>query len=564
MIKKSGFILWMCVFGLFLSAFSMNATAPITGTPPPLTGDWVINDDTVVTDENVVCEGSIIINSGGNLTLDGSTVKLNCATDGQYGIDVKSGGEMHIKGGSTIDKHSVGNYYFIVNDGASLEMKDSTLKYCGYENENNIRHTGLYIDGDGLIEHCTIDVCCQGVIAENCTITIKDSTITRSLWHNIVGRNVDMTLDNNTISWAEKMGVWVGINSDLTIKDCHVHNSTRSGIWVDQDSEVECYKTKIAWNGNESRTHWDTSGHGFAGFDSDVYFHNNTVSNNWGHNFETTRCSAMFNDNHFDQSIKKCNVEFFDHSVVTAKRNYIDGAGHNCFWVRDGVTATIEECTMKNSPHNGIWAGNQSTMIIKNNIIENCAESGIYSYNSTLEITNNEIKNCKWWGIHTEGCTVTQSGNTYTSVTKGQVHEAYFITLKAVDEDGKPIQGATITVKDSAGTQIWTGTTDTNGETQHMILSAQKTDTGGASTTYTYTVEAKKGDMSSTTEITPTKTDSVSLTLKSEEEEDNLMMIVAIIIVVILVVIVLVAIMAKKKGKKEVPPKQDTPPDENI
>jgi hypothetical protein len=542
----------LCVLGLFLSAIPMNVGAPIVGTSPPLTGNWEISDDTTVTDETVICNGSIIINSGGSLTLINSIIKINCATDGQYGIEVKSGGAVYILDDSTIDKHGVGNYYFMANDGASFEMRNSTLKNCGYKNVNDLSYTGLYLESDGLIEYSTIDVCCQGVVAENGTLTLKENIIKNSLWHNVVVRNEVLILDNNEITEAERIGVWAGINCDLIIKDNRIHNNTRSGIWVEQNSAVECYGNSIEWNGDTEAAEWDTSGHGFAGFDSDVNFHNNTVTYNWGHNFETTRCTAEFVDNHFNPSREKCNVEFFDQSNVTAKRNYIDGAGHNCFWVRDGVYALIEDNVIKNSPHNGIWSGNGCTMIIVNNDIQGCAESGIYSYNSTLTITDNDISDCEWWGIQAEGCDVIQSGNTFSTVTLGQIYYGHFITFKAVDSGGNAIQGASIKVKDSAGTEIWTDSTDATGITQHMMIDAQKVDTTGTSTSYSYTIEAEKDGMTATSDLSPDQSQTLTLNLESEEDdaEDNMTMILIIIIVVIVVVIILAVVLTKKKGKK--------------
>ncbi|UCF07985.1 MAG: right-handed parallel beta-helix repeat-containing protein, partial [Thermoplasmata archaeon] len=468
----------------------------------------------------------------------------------------------------------VGNFYFVVRDGASFEMSNSTLTYCGYEH-TDYRYTGLYLECDASIEYSTIDHCEQGIMAENRTVTIKHTTIEHSSGYNLKGHKATMTIDHctfnatsgksnvefsdectvtfthNTVSYAAHNGIWADDSCDLTLTNNFIHNNTRSGLWIN-DSDVVCNTNTISDNGKTDAPTWDESGHGFAGFHGDVTFKNNLVGYNFGHNFETTNCTAVFEDNTFYRSIMKCNVEFFEGSVVTAKNNYIDGAGHNCFWVRDGVTATIENNIMKNSPHNGIWAGNGCTMIIRNNEIENCAESGIYSYNSTLTIENNEITNCTWWGIQTEGCTVTQSGNSFTDVDLGEISYQYFIKLKVKDKDDAAVSGATVRIKDSGGNVLYTTTTDANGETSDMLFTGFKQDAGGATTTPSYTVEVEKDGMSTSSVETFDQTETISMSLAAEEDgedEDGDFTLMIIIIVVIVIVVLVIAMVAMKKKK---------------
>ncbi len=593
----------LCVLALLLST-PMNIGGTITGTSPPSSGNWEISDNTVITDEMIDFNGSIIIHNGGSLTLDNSTLKIDSKSEGEFGIVVETGGAIYIKSGSTIDRSGVYNYYFIVREDATFEMKNSTIMHCGYENLLDYRYTGLYIECNAIIEYSTIDYCQQGVIAENETLYVNHSTISHSYWHNVEGRdatlyldhctfnatsvkcnvefyegctgyltnskisnggsnniwsktNVVATIENNNIWGASKNGIWADDSCDLTITNNNIHNNTRSGLWIN-DSTVDCNGNTIIYNGKPEEDSWDESGHGFAGFNSDVTFEYNTVGYNYGHNFETTDSTATFENNTFYKSIMKCNVEFFEGSVVIAKNNYIDGAGHNCFWVRDYVTATIENNIMKNSPHNGIWAGNGCILTIKNNVIDTCEENGIYAYNSTLTITDNEIKNCKWWGIHTEGCTITQSGNTYTSVTKGQIYQTIYVDITIKDDNEAPLHGATVTIKDASDNTVWTGTTDANGQTPTLLLDSYKVDIGGTPTDYSYTIEAEKGDLEGTMPLSPDQNWDISMSLASAadgdgtdgEEDQDLTLIIILVVVIIIIVVGVAAVAAMKKGKK--------------
>lgn len=570
---KVGVSILISIAFLLVGAATLDVGATITGTPVPETGDWTINNATTVKDEVIVLSGNLLVNDGGSLTLDNATLKMNCTTDGQYGITVKSGGGLTIQGGSHITNNGAGNYHLWIEAGATFSMKDSKLEYCGYQitdhdYQRDYKYTGPYFKCDGIIENSIIDNCLQGIISEDNTFTVKSSTVQNSMWHNIEGRNTKnlilddcyfigkivanagvvhsvkcnvefyagctgviknnkisyggsnnvwcktdniVTIENNEIWGATKNGIWASDNCDLKIRNNIIRDNTRSGIWISEKSKVECTGNTIKDNGILENPSWDESGHGFAAFDSQVTFSDNTVGNNWGHNFETTNCTATFENNNFSASRQKCNVEFFDYSVITAKNNIIDGAGHNCFWMRDGVKGTIEGNTMMNSPHNGIWAGNECELTIKNNIIDTCVESGIYSYNCTLTIENNEIKNCGDYGIYGEGCAITQSGNTFTNVAKGEILEKYYIQIQVVDKDNNPMPDANFVVKDSAGSEILSGTTDLNGLTPVMFVSG----------TEALKVEASWGDYSGSMELTPSKTGTEYITIKEKGKDDD-------------------------------------------
>ena len=558
--KKSKFVILICVLGIILSIFTLNTSSTVIGTPQPASGDWLINNTTTLKNEIIDHSSNIIVNEGGSLILDNSTLKMNCETGGQYRITVKSGGAITIKENSHLTRSGKANYIFIVEAGASFEMTDSKLEYCGIDDED-YKLTGPYFACDGSITNSIVDNCVQGVIAENNKFSVESSTVKNSLWHNIEGRNTKeltldncdflasenaikcnvefyagctgsikncniigaghncvwcmtdnvVTIENNVMEGAPYNGIWAADNCDLIIKNNIIKDNDLSGIWIEQNSKVVCTGNTIKDNGNTEAATWDESGHGFAAFDSDVVFSNNIVGNNWGHNFETTNCTATFENNEFSASRQKCNVEFYDRSVITAKNNIIDGAGHNCFWMKDNVKATIEGNTMKNSPHNGLWAANGCELTIKDNIIDTCAESGIWSLNCTLTIEDNEIKNCEDYGIYTEGCTVTESGNTFESVKKGEKFFGLYIQLKTLGENDAILGGSTVTLKDSSGNTTWSGVTNEEGLSESILVSSAET----------YTAEATWNKMSTTTDFTPTKNEQVILNLKEEKKDDD-------------------------------------------
>ena len=69
----------------------------ITGTQPPKSGDWTINDTTVVEDCVLIINGSIIVNDTGALILRNSDIYMNLSYDGEHRIDVY--GNLTVLGG---------------------------------------------------------------------------------------------------------------------------------------------------------------------------------------------------------------------------------------------------------------------------------------------------------------------------------------------------------------------------------------------------------------------------------------------------------------------------------
>jgi len=601
---KKILLLIIAILTIGLIAGALPTTATIVGTSKPATGDWEIGDATVLTGETIEFAGNIVVNDGGSLVLDGTVLKFNCAKDGDYGLTVNSGGTLTIKGDSHITKCGTGNYIMIVESGATFVGTDSKIEYCGYNigdtygDEQGWKKSGPYFACDGTITNFTIDNCLQGIVCEDNTFTISDSTVQNSLWHNFEGRNTKnfvidncnainsiekcnvefyagctgalrnsvvsgaghncvwmkedntVTIENNDISGAPYNGIWAADNCVLTISNNKVYDNDCSGMWFEQNCDITATGNEIIDNGDtESETFKEEDaagmrpGHGFAAFDSVVTFNENTVGNNWGHNFETTNCTATFNDNDFSASKAKCNVEFFEGSVVTAKRNVIDGAGHNCFWVRDDVVAIIEDNDILNSPHNGIWAGINCDLTIRNNRFSNCAENGIYAFNCTLVVENNEIKDCGWYGIYTEGGTITDTGNTITNCASGEEYRGLWTTISAKDDSGAALADATVKVVDAGGTEVFSGSTDNDGDTLPFLMDQESGP---------FTITSEWGDAKAEKEFTAdSSTTSISLILTEDDEEEEsstmLFVIIAIVALVIIVIIVVVVVMMKKK-----------------
>jgi len=76
-----------------------NAGGDGIGTyPAPTDGDWIITEATEVSDEIIILTGNLIIESDASLLLMNTTILFNCSYDGEFGVRVKSGGELEVQG----------------------------------------------------------------------------------------------------------------------------------------------------------------------------------------------------------------------------------------------------------------------------------------------------------------------------------------------------------------------------------------------------------------------------------------------------------------------------------
>jgi hypothetical protein len=73
-----------------LALVAAPADATITGSQPPATGDWIIDQDTTVLGESLKIVGEINVEPGNTLKVRNSEIKINSTSPGEHGIYVDS------------------------------------------------------------------------------------------------------------------------------------------------------------------------------------------------------------------------------------------------------------------------------------------------------------------------------------------------------------------------------------------------------------------------------------------------------------------------------------------
>jgi hypothetical protein len=595
----------------------------------PAAGDWVISGPQVVANANIELKGNLTVPTGASLELRNTTIKFNGATDGQYRVEVQSGGSLKAYNGTVFSRATgAKNYNFIVKPGATaFELHNSEVWYCGWAGATN-NLTGLFTEAaNSLVENCLVANGYQGVIQEDGKLVIKGTTVKDSTRHNLEGTNANIeatdctfqhsvdacnvefftgttaTVTNCLITDNGHNGFWIKTGVTATIQGCHIEKSHQSAIWLDDHCTLTVKDTRCdnntmegAWiNGsctvtmtnvifedNTLNGTWisgstvtmnnvtvrnnkldgvyfiattlimdkctvDSNGmQGVAGFDSKCTFTNNYCRNSFKHNYETTNSTTTMDNCKFDASRDACNVEFFVNSKATVKNTNITGAGHNCFWLSDHVEVSIEGGDFSLSPNNVIWANLSSKVTVKNCVLHNAQKDGIWAADSTIIVDGCTIKDngleggAMGWGIEVENCSLTVTGTTFTNNPKGQISAKNYLTVKALDDKGKALSGATVKITDQNKNATFSGKSDASGGIGGpMLLTSYIQDNTGKKTDYTYTISVSKGDLEGSQKVPLTGAQSVELKTKAKAKPqpgfEALVLLVTLISVAVLV-----------------------------
>jgi hypothetical protein len=544
----------------------------------PSAGDWVVSGPTAVWNAAIELRGNLTVQSGASLGLGNCSIKFNCGSDGQYGIRVKTGGALNIMNGTVLSKATGGKAWnFVVEPGATLNISgyenvaDNSAMAVYVQGNTLIENSMIVATCKGIIAENTQlvmrnttvkEAYRRNVEATNATITMEDCVVDHSTdacnveffagtnayitrctikknGHNGIWMKdgAKATVTGCLITESNQNGIWMDNRCVLTISDTIIEKSQQNGMWINGSCTVTATNVTIrnnAWNGT-----WISGGkitmtqsriethelHGFAAFDGcDVTFSKNFVNNSKRHNYETTNCTTLMEDCTFMPSRDACNVEFFVYSKATVRRVNITGAGHNCFWLSDHVEVLIEGGDFSSSPNNVIWANLSSKVTVRNCVLSKAQKNGIWAADSTIIVEGCTIKDNgldggpMGWGIEVENCTLTVTGTTFSNNPKGQISVKNYLAVKALDDKGKALSGATVTIKDQNKNLTFTGKTDAAGAVPAMLVSSYITDNAGKKTDYTYTISVKKGDLEGTQKATLTGARTVEVKTKLKEK----------------------------------------------
>ena len=350
-------------------------TTTITGTTPPSSGDWNISDTTIVEDEVLVINGSIFVESSGALILKNSTIYMNLASNGQYWIEVLSGGNMTIINSTITAYNKYYKYYIKVDYGAKFYLEKSSLKHAGYTYGDK---SGLWINTNNVTirDSTFIDLYYGIYIASSTNVTIYNCSFTNNYYGASFSGSLNVTLINSTIL-DNSFGVYVDSSSNVTIVNSTFSNNHYYGLLLASSANSTIKQNKFLSNGIKVSGPVD-------------YL-----------------ASLIIEDSN---TVNGCPVKYF----VYASNIDITGGCYGEF-----IFAYSENVSVANLNVSMVYIYESNNITIRNSVLQN-NNYGIYCYSSNnIMIENNTISN-NFYDISVDNCVnLTVSNNTLFSGTYG-------------------------------------------------------------------------------------------------------------------------------------------------
>jgi len=219
------------VFLLLLTAPALACPADPPSPPgparqPPASGEWVISTAETYSSQTLQLNGNLTIRSGGNLTLVSVKLSISPSFEGEFHIEVQSGGALIIQDkdlspfspddASVLSSSSSFQYLLWVRSGGSLRILNSVIRNCGYKMGLRGETAGVYLQSsDCAISNTTFTDCYCGVAVDNCAPSIQYSAFTKNRWHGMYVRDSTIVLENNLFDGNAQHGLCLQASSPI-------------------------------------------------------------------------------------------------------------------------------------------------------------------------------------------------------------------------------------------------------------------------------------------------------------------------------------------------------------
>ncbi|MFB0563394.1 MAG: nitrous oxide reductase family maturation protein NosD [Candidatus Lokiarchaeia archaeon] len=303
-------------------------------------GDVTFSNTSSYSGIEVVLNGNLTVANGGSLTLTNVTLRVNCTANGSNRIEVQSGGALYIN--DTDGNPNTGNdasvitalnpsyrYLFWVMSGATFQMNNSEVHYCGYDlfpRPINRDALGLWINANNtIIENNTFSDNFEAMILYYAHHnTIRNNNIT----DNDDGVSLYYSSNNNLTGNVATNNGWSGFylyNSfDNTLMDNTGVNNVRYGFILEASSNNNI-------TGNNATNNW----HGFK-------LSNNANNNNLTNNVAINNTHYVFDDYGFWLDSSSDN-NLTDNTAINSEYGFFVNASsdNNDLFGNDAVNCSV-------------------------------------------------------------------------------------------------------------------------------------------------------------------------------------------------------------------------------
>jgi len=433
-----------------------------------------------------------VVNVSGTLVYNHETVRMNVASDNQFGINVLSGGNLTISNDTEITNGGNTKHYYFRALGGNLSISDSSLSYLGADGIRITAAVDVHVLGNISFSHLNDSAI---LTYRNLSLT-GDLSVTGSYWGVMIGNN-GLVLDcqDNTIDGsdaASSLGINVVNKNDTTIQNC---------ILTDWASAIRLY------NGTHGLISNNRVSSNLLGIDLQAASDHNTIINN---NATSNRDYGIVLDNSKYNNISSNNATSGGEGITLKAYSDNNTVAHNNASLNDHSGVIIYTSSNNTLTDNTIssnnWTGfevmtsqNTTGNIFSNNTLcSNNLGDGSYYDIYDADSVNGDNNTCdttyNWNDTDTWGCTHSCSAVSYT-FSKTSNSSVYGVHRGENFEYNISVGGATtmlynVTITDSLNSTLqfissspanttpglWNLGTVAPGETKTLIITVNGTE----------------------------------------------------------------------------------------
>jgi len=458
-----------------LLSITLLDTVPAEKNPPQMStggvyetpGDWVIEsgDDIFWANAVIIANGNLTIESGGKLTLDNVEFRFNCTMDGQFGLEVKDGGNF-IAHESIISTVDPSRHYRMVLRGQVMFESISVSEVYGdpdapWDYGIEVRSSNIQILNSTFFR-CMGDV----LHVESSSPRISGNHFYENGGAAIYTNGTSSPVISLNQVYRQSFGLVSGFYSSPVIDDNKIYDIDNNGILlngymyprVTNNVIYGCLNGMLLWYSNA------------------ILEDNLVYNNDAGYNIKVESRPTLIGDTVRDNlyvgiSINDSVVEITDCKVNS---NTYDGIR-----VFNGSRAKVHTTEIRANDDDGFQISDGYVEIAGSVIDGNLGDQFFLRDSSVIDVMDSEISG-SWggpsgmevWHFNIgAGCTVSAFDTEFESqaVTFGDERSRLFVdytcSFSVTDEGGAPVPDVTIEILNETGYKRVVGTgSDGNGE----------------------------------------------------------------------------------------------------
>jgi len=454
------------------------ASRPAAGfTPPPSSGDWIIND-TTSWNSGAVLKGNLKIGSQGVLILDSANITFDCAQKCQYTVDVQGGGTLRASNTVFSARQSTFPYMFKIRTGANVLLDRCTVMDVGAFT-SSMDSWGIYVHSSNTtITNCKIARCNVGMLVHGF---------------------VSPTIRGNNISGNTDRGIWCKFSSPLICDNRFTGNGY--GIYLENDSFPAMLNNEFSdnlkdaiWMAPGCGAEWNIS-RPCSWVNSTMTYRGNMSVESGGVLWLQGSVLGMATV-HGGLTVKAGGEVRLWGSTVQA-----DGGGDAYYLaVESGGNLSCDSSLIKNAgwqgaemAHAGLYIAGKARIsgssLIWNNVSLVVDHGAVLAVNSTLGGGSLDI-----WMNESSIRLVNVSFNRSRVAMTGAssvLEVAWHLSVGAVWQNGRGVEAASLTVKYGSGAAIYDGIPG-GGWMRYLEITERRVTAAGATDTSNISLLAKK------------------------------------------------------------------------